>query len=142
MKRILFLCHGNICRSPMAEYIFKAKIKDRKLEDKYEVSSKALSYEEIGNDIYPFAKDCLRRHNVPFSKHSASHFDKEDYDLFDEIYVMDNSNLNRISRITNDPENKIRLLNGNIEDPWYTDNFDLVYQLIDKGIDDILEREN
>lgn len=135
------LCHGNICRSPMAECIFKDKIKKYHLEDKYEVFSKALSYEEIGNDIYGPAKDCLRRHGIAFNRRQASIFNKEDYDYYDEIYVMDDSNMRIISRMTDDPKHKIKLLNGYIEDPWYSDNYDKVYDLIEEGINRIISKD-
>lgn len=139
MKRILFLCHGNICRSPMAEFILKDKVNKLNLADKYEINSKALTNDEIGNDIYPDAKRCLDRHNIKYEKRAASRFNLEDYDYYDDIYVMDKSNLYLISKLTNDPLKKIKLLNGYIEDPWYTDNFDKVFDLIEKGIDNIIK---
>lgn len=138
MKKILFLCHGNICRSPMAEFIFKDKIKKYHLEDEYEVYSKALSNEEIGNDIYPPAKRCMDRHNIKYERRMASRFNIDDYHYYDEIYVMDDSNMYLISRFTDDPDNKIKLLNGYIEDPWYIDNYDKVFDLIEEGINNIL----
>lgn len=138
MRKILFLCHGNICRSPMAEFIMKKKVKELNRENEFEIASKALSYEEIGNDIYPAAKDCLNRHNVEYGKRHASHFEKEDYDDYDEIYIMDSSNKYLINRMITDTNNKVKFLNGEIEDPWYTDNYDKVFKQIEEGIDDIL----
>ena len=133
-RKILFICHGNICRSPMAEFILKDEIHKRGLDDAFEVKSKALSYEEIGNDIYPRAKECLLRHKIAFEKHYASHFEKSDYDYYDEIYIMDKENEYRIMKIVDDSKHKIKLLNGEIEDPWYSDHFDLVFEKIKEGI--------
>lgn len=132
------LCHGNICRSPMAEFIMKDKINKYSLQGKIEVASKALSIEEIGNDIYPLAKRCLDRHGIKYTRHLASRYNLNDYDYYDEIYVMDDSNMVRAKALNNDPDNKIKLLNGYIEDPWYTDNFDKVFDLIEEGINNIL----
>ena len=139
MRKIIFLCHGNICRSPMAEYIMKYEVKKRGIENDFEIASKALSYEEIGSDIYPLAKKCLQKHNIPFEKHYASHFERSDYDYYDEIYIMDNSNAYLISRIIDDDKHKIQMLNSEIEDPWYSGRFDEVYSQIYKGIMRILE---
>lgn len=138
MRKILFLCHGSICRSPMAEFILKDKIRKLNRETEFEVFSKALSNEEIGNDIYPRAKKCLDRHNIPYTRHFSSRFTIDDYNYYDEIYVMDESNLARTKYVTDDPLNKIKLLNGYIEDPWYTDNFDKVFDQINEGINKIL----
>lgn len=133
MRRILFVCHGNICRSVMAEYILKSKTNNIYCE------SAATSNEEIGNDIYPAAKRCLDRHNIPYDVHHARRVKTNDYDRFDEIYVMDSMNMNNILRILNDKDNKIKkLCSFDIEDPWYTDNFDLVFDEINDGIDAIL----
>ena len=140
MYKILFLCHGNICRSPMAEYIMKDKVRKLKIENKYYIVSKALSHEEIGNDIYPSAKRCLERHGIAFDRHYASYVLLSDYDDYDEIYVMDRSNMYLVKRLFEDKENKISYLNNEIEDPWYTDNFEKVYTQIEEGINGILKR--
>lgn len=133
MRRILFVCHGNICRSVMAEYILKNKTANIYCE------SRATSNEEIGNDIYPEAKRCLEKHNIKYNRHYAKRIDINDYDNFDEIYVMDSNNMSNILRILDDPKNKIKkLCNKDIEDPWYTGNFEKVYQEINDGIDAIL----
>ena len=89
MKKIVFVCHGNICRSPTVEYVFKHIAKELGREDEFVVVSKATSYEEIGNDIYPPMKRALIDLNIPFSSHRASRFTKEDYESADYIFYMD-----------------------------------------------------
>ena len=117
----------------MAEYILKNKTSDIYCE------SAATSNEEIGNDIYPPAKRCLDRHNIKYDRHYARRVTSKDYDDFDEIYVMDSNNMRNILRIVDDPKHKIKMLcDCDIEDPWYTDNFELVYEQINEGIDKLL----
>ncbi len=129
-ERILFVCHGNICRSVMAEFICKKK------RPEFECESAAVSYEEEGHDIYPSAKRCLEAHHIPYTRHRARRIEKRDYDRFDRIYVMDSYNMRNILRIVSDPDRKIRMLCPyDIEDPWYTDNFELVYDQICQGIE-------
>ena len=128
MKSVLFVCHGNICRSPMAEYIFKYIT-----DNKYKVESRATSTEEIGNDIYPKAKDALIRHNIPFKRHYAKQMTKDDYNNFDLIVCFDDYNLKNIERITNDLSKVIKLLDYDIDDPWYTNDFDKTYKEIYEG---------
>lgn len=141
MIRILFLCHGNICRSPMAEFIMKALVKAKGLEGLYCIESAAVSDEEYGNPIYPPAKRCLTQHGVWFdTSKTARTVTPGDYDRFDKIICMDSSNLRWLRRIIpEDPQRKIRLLmsytgNGrDVADPWYTGDFETTFQDILEG---------
>ena len=136
MKRILFVCHGNICRSPMAEFILKALVKARGMENEYYIESAAVSSEEIGNGIYPPAKRCLSQHGVAFdSGKRARKVCAQDYDRFDRIICMDSMNLRWIkSIIPEDPEGKIHLMmsytgrSRDVADPWYTRDFETTFQ--------------
>ena len=128
MKKILFVCHGNICRSPMGEYIFK-----NLTNNKYIVESRATSDEEIGNDIYYEAKNILDKYNIPYASHKARKITISDYNNFDIIVCFDDYNYRNIERITNDNSKIIKLLDKDIEDPWYTRNFDKVYNEIYEG---------
>lgn len=141
VRKILFLCHGNICRSPMAEFIFKHITQGENLY----AESKAVSCEEIGNSIYPRAADTLRRHNIPFSGHRARQITAEDYERFDYIVVMEEYNLPRLMRIIgDDPAKKVhRLLDftdmpGDIDDPWYNGDFETAYEQLHKGCEALL----
>ena len=110
--RIIFVCHGNICRSPMAEFIFKDKIRSRGLNEQFYVESAAVSTEEIGNSIYPPAKRCLNAHGIPFdTSKTARQITRADYDRFDLIICMDRMNLRWLKYIIpNDPAGKVRLI--------------------------------
>ena len=133
MKRILFVCHGNICRSPMAEYIMKKIIKDHD-DDHIYVESKATSREEIGNDIYPYAKSKLREKGIPFDRHHARQVEPSDYDRFDLIIGMDSYNIRNLERSFDDKYHKIRKLNTkDVSDPWYSGDFETAYQEIYDG---------
>lgn len=138
MKKVLFVCHGNICRSVMAEYMFKEMAKGLD----YYSESRAVSTEEIGNDIYPPAKECLNRHHIPYSRHYASQITSKDYEEYDDIFVMDESNLRLIKRIIPvDDKHKIRkLLDKDVADPWYTGDFEVTYNDIKKGIENYLNK--
>ena len=145
MTKILFLCHGNICRSPIAEFVFKDLVKGR--EDEFYVESKAVSSEEIGNPIYPPARAILIEKKIPFTDHRARKMTKEDYDNFDYVIVMEEYNLPRLNRIIGqDTQNKVyRLLDftdkpGDIEDPWYSGNFEKVFNQIRYGCKCLLEQ--
>ena len=142
---ILFICHGNICRSPMAEFVMKELVKKSGRTDIY-IESAATSTEEIGNDIHPGTKRKLREEGIPFERRAARRMTAADYSRFDLIVGMDTENIRNILRITGgDPENKVhRLLEftdrvRDIADPWYTGDFNETFRDIDRGCRSILE---
>lgn len=139
MYNILFVCYGNICRSPMAEMIFKDLIYNNNKRYMFNCLSRSTSIEELGNDIYPEAKKILEKNNIKIERHSAKNFQKEDYEKFDYIIVMEEKNKKDLLRIIDDYDNKIHLLmeytnnKKDIEDPWYTGNFEKVFNEINEG---------
>ena len=147
MIRILFICHGNICRSVSAEYIFKQLVNEAGLGDKVYIDSAATSMEEIGNQIYPHMRRTLMEHGVPIGDHRARQVKRKEYDEFDLIIAMDEENMYFLGHILgDDPEKKIHYLmeytdapNSEIEDPWYSRNFEKAYQDIFKGCKGLLE---
>lgn len=146
MIKICFVCLGNICRSPMAEFIMKEKIKRNNLQEKFHIESKGTSYEEEGNDIYPNVKRILAEKNISYTKRSATTLVKTDYEKFDYFIGMDSNNIYNMKYLfNNDPENKVyRLLDftklkKDVEDPWYTRNFEKVYEEINLGCEKLLE---
>ena len=149
MRRILFVCHGNICRSPMAEFILKALVKAYGLEDLYYIESAGVSDEEYGNPIYPPAKRCLNQHGVWFDpRKTAREVTPSDYGRFDRIIYMDQSNRRWLDRIFGgDPENKIHSMmsyagkSRDVADPWYTGEFEKTFQDILEGCEAMLSGE-
>ena len=149
MMRVLFVCHGNICRSPMAEFILQALVKERGLEGAYRIASAAVSDEETGNPIYPPARRCLAQHGVPFDTDKrARRITRSDYDRFDRIICMDSSNLRWLRRILpEDPDGKIRLMmsytgkSRDVADPWYTGDFETTYRDLLEGCEAFLAAE-
>lgn len=144
-KRILFVCHGNICRSPMAEFIMKKLVKDAGREADFEIDSVATSTEEIGNDMYPPAKRCLRAHGVPFCRRQARQITQADYDHFDSIWVMDRNNLRWLQMLgIRDTCHKVGLLMSlvgeqrDVADPWYTGDFEKTYADLSKALPQLL----
>lgn len=144
--RILFVCHGNICRSPMAEFVLKALVKAKGIEDQYYIESAAVTTDELGNPIYPPAKRCLSQHGVSFDPAKrARQITRADYDLFDRIICMDASNMRLIRSIfPSDPDGKIHLLMSyagsgrDVADPWYTGDFETAFQDILMGCEAML----
>ena len=135
MTRVLFVCHGNICRSPMAEIVFKNIIRENGAEARFSVDSSATSYEEIGNPIYPPAKRILKKYDVPFEEHYAKKLYPQDYPKYDLFVVMDENNMRNIRRIfTSDGDNKIKKLmdftplGGDVADPYYSGDFEKTYE--------------
>ena len=127
MVKILFICHGNICRSPMAEFVMKDLVKKAGLEDEFVIASSAVSAEELGNHVYPPAKKVLEEHGISVGDKHAELLTRRDYDLYDLLIAMDTSNLRNIDRIIrSDPEGKVHLLmsyagkSASVADPWYT----------------------
>ena len=143
MKKILFVCHGNICRSVMAEMVMRHLVTEAGREDEFVIDSCATSREEIGNDIYPPAKRCLTAHKVPFTRHYARQITKEDYDNFDLILCMEEYNIRNlrhtlgVALLEADAASatpKIRrLLDRDVADPWYTGDFEATYSDVLEG---------
>ena len=135
MKRILFVCHGNICRSPMAEYVMKDLVKKAGLAAQFHIESAATSTEEIGNPVYPPARRKLAEHGISCAGHAARQLTREDYDRWDLLIGMDGANLRNMRRICGgDPAGKLRLLmdcagrSGEVADPWYTGDFETTWR--------------
>ena len=140
MTRILFVCHGNICRSPMGEYILKDLVAKAGAADRFEIDSAAVSREEIGEPVYPPARRELQKHGVACGGHRARQVTVEDYCRFDRIYYMDRSNARYLSRMLPADPDKIRqLLSRDVADPWYTGNFEATWNDILEGCQAILE---
>ena len=144
MKKILFVCHGNICRSPMAEYVMKYLVEQAQLTDQFLIESAATSTEEIGNPVYPPARRKLAEHGISCNGHAARQMTRADYSRYDLLIGMDSANLRNMTRIAGgDPEGKIRplLYDKDVADPWYTGNFEVTWQDILRGCQALLEEQ-
>lgn len=145
MIKIMFVCHGNICRSPMAEFVMKDMVKKAGLKNKICVASSATSREEIGNDIHHGTKAKLFEMSIPFCKRQAVQLTAKDYENYDYIIAMDRRNLANIERICGRNDKTSLLLsyagqNRDIADPWYTGNFDETYDDVVKGCSELLTK--
>ena len=140
MKQLLMVCHGNICRSPMAEFVMRALVHRAGLEKEIQVDSKACRTDEIGNDMHEGTKRVLRAHGISFSKRAARQIRDEDYVRYDLILAMDEENMRDLRRrFHGDPQGKCHLLllyvgeNREVGDPWYTGDFDATYRDVVRG---------
>ncbi len=146
MKRILFVCHGNICRSPMAEFVMKDLVKKAGREDDFYIESAATSTEELGNPVYPPARQKLAEHGIGCRGKTARQMRRSDYAEFDLLIGMDRWNIRNMERICGgDPDDKIHMLMdytdrpGEVADPWYTGNFDATWRDVLEGCTALLE---
>lgn len=146
MIKILFVCHGNICRSPMAEFVFSDMVNKKGLADQFHIDSAATSTEETGNGVHYGTRRKLQQEGIPMWDHRAKQMTRKDYDKFDYIIGMDQWNLWNMRRILkNDPDGKVHLLLDysrhprDIADPWYTGNFDVTYDDVTEGCQTLLE---
>lgn len=147
MTRILFICHGNICRSPMAEFVMKDMVRKAGVEGQFEISSAATSREEIGNPVYPPVCRLLAGHDIDCTRKTARQLQNRDYDDFDYLIGMDSANLRNMHRICGgDYHGKMsRLLDwcghrGDIADPWYTGDFEQTWRDVEAGCRGLLEQ--
>ena len=146
MKRILFICHGNICRSPMAEFVMKDLVKKAGLASQFHIESAATRREEIGNTVYPPARRKLAEHGISCEGHAARQLTNRDYDEYDLLIGMDQANLRDMYRICGgDYAEKMSLLMdhtarpGNVADPWYTEDFEATWRDVLEGCQGLLK---
>ena len=146
MKKIMFVCLGNICRSPMAEFLMKDLLKSKGLEDKFIINSSATSLYEIGNPVHYGTQKILNKLNIDCSKKRSTLLTASDYDKYDLFIGMDQSNIRKMQRLFDgDKQNKVKLLLDftknprDVADPYYTGNFEITYQDITEGINCLLE---
>lgn len=146
MIKILFVCHGNICRSPMAEFVMKDLVQKAGLEDQFRIASAATSAEEIGNPVYPPARRKLAEHGISCAGKTARQLRREDYGQWDLFIGMDEANLQNMRRLFGgDPEGKCSLLlshagrSGEVADPWYTRDFEATWKDVVEGCRALLD---
>ena len=147
MTRILFVCHGNICRSPMAKFTMRELVRRAGMEDEVFVESAATSDEEAGNPIHPRAREALRRRGIPLGEHAARQITAADYDRYDLLIGMDGANVGNMRRIwRGDPQGKVRLLlelageTRDVADPWYTLDYETALDDITRGCQALMDK--
>ena len=140
MIKVLFVCHGNICRSPMAEFIMKDMVKKAGAGERFQIASAAVSREEIGNPVYPPARRELQKHGISCDGHAAHQITRRELEEYDHIYYMDQSNARFLRRLFGEDAAKCRpLLSRDVADPWYTGDFGQTWEDIESGCKAILE---
>ena len=140
MIKIMFVCHGNICRSPMAEFVMKDMVKKAGLSHRFEIASCAASREEEGNGIYPPARRELSRHGVPFDvNHRARRIERKDLSYYDRIYYMDSRNARYLQQLFPDFHGFLPFLDRDVADPWFSGDFTQTWADICEGCERILE---
>jgi len=147
MIKILFVCHGNICRSPMAEFVMKDLVRKQHLNDNFEIASAATHWDEIGSPVYPPARRKLAEHGISCSGKTARLLEKGDYNHYDYIIGMDKANLRNMNHICGgDPENKFSLLlewcgmTRDVADPWYSGDFNATWNDVSSGCSSLLQK--
>ena len=142
MIKILFICHGNICRSPMAEFVMKDMVEKKGLQDQFHIESAATSREEIGNSVYPPAKRMLAKHGISCEGKRARQVTKADLEHYDYLVLMDRNNMSNMIRMFGaENMNKVSmLLDRDVADPWYTGNFDKTMQDVQVGCTKLLNQ--
>ena len=145
--KILFVCHGNICRSPMAEFVFKKMLKETGIYDSFIIESRATSAEELGNPVYPPAKRELLKHGLSCDGKYATQLSRLDYDKYDLLIGMDSANIRNMHRLFDgDPDGKIKKLmdytarGGDVDDPWYSGDFAATYRDVYEGCAALLKK--
>ena len=145
--KILFVCHGNICRSPMAEFVMKEMVKNANLQERIYIESAATSTEELGNPVYPPARRIMTQHGIDCKNKTARQITRADYDNFDYIVAMDERNIRNMRYFFgDDPEHKVSLLlswaneNREVADPWYTGDFEATWNDVNTGCQALLEQ--
>lgn len=139
MTKVLFVCHGNICRSPMAEFVLKDMAKKAGVAEKFYIASAAASREELGNPVYPPARRELARHGIGCDGKFARQITREDLETYDYIYYMDRNNRQRLSRMFPEYDRFLPFLDRDVADPWYTGDFTQTWADVEEGCRRILE---
>lgn len=139
MKKVLFVCHGNICRSPMAQYVFQDMVNKAGLSHKFQIDSRATSREELGNPVYPPARRELNSHGIRCDGHCARQITRKDLETYDYIYYMDSNNRRNLNRMFPDFKGFLPFLGRDVADPWYSGDFTQTWADVQEGCKRIME---
>ena len=139
MIKILFVCHGNICRSPMAEFVLKDMVAKAGVSNRFQIASRATSREELGNPVYPPARRELNRHGILCDGHRATQITRKDLEYYDYIYYMDSNNRRNLNRMFPDFHDFLPFLSRDVADPWYSGDFTQTWADVQEGCTRILE---